>query len=314
MASPIQKLESKPVDKGFAWAGGQGRVKLETGLPIGPRPTLFEAQIDELIGKGLLGQRKLMEFCRTLRSAVRISSIADPGIKKRKTIEEKITTRGKTAEQLNDVSRASVTFQHLEELYAADAWVRETREFQRASELGGAVKNRWTRLTSDGEYRDIKFFLAFPIECTGNPWIVELQLNLTLALKVKSIGHGIYEITRLGDNLPENSTIMIPADKVMRITGKLQSCFVSLKKTGIDPGLLEEFRRFIYRNFRNPLKNLENANYKPHSVTVTPPERKMLNKVSQAVYTYSFRIANNASAYKDGGMQKLIKPNELRAA
>ncbi len=311
MASPVQKLESAQVGQQFMWAGGRGLPLERPGLSVGPRSTLFEAQIDELIAKGLIGQRQLMLFCRNLRSAVRISSLADPGIKKRQTIVEKITTRGKRVEQLNDVSRASVTFQHLEELYAADAWVRESTEFRKATALGGAVKNRWTSLTSDGEYRDIKFFLVFPVERSGIPWVVELQLNLTIAAKVKGIGHGIYEITRLGDNLPESASIIVPADKVMRITGKLRKCYVNLKKTGIDPGLLEEFRLFIYRHFGKAMKNLEKPNYKPKGVTITPLERQMLNKVSQAVYTYSFRIANNAVAYKNGGMQELIKPNEL---
>lgn len=311
MPSPVQRLESAQFEMKYAWKGGLNMQLDRPNLILKPRYTLFEAQIDELIGKGLIGQRKLLQYCRNLRSAVRVASLTDPGIKKRDTIIEKIRVRGKRIEQMNDVSRASVTFQHLEELYAADAWVRQTPEFRKTTALGTAAKNRWTQLTSDGEYRDIKFFLVFPIEGAIYPWVVELQLNLAVAAKVKSVGHGIYEITRLGDNLPENSAIIIPGEKVMRITKKLRSCFVNLKKTGIDPGLLEEFRLFIYRRFGDAMQNLEKPNYQPKGVTITPDERVMLGKVSQAIYTYSFRLTNNAVAYKDGGMQKLIKPGEM---
>ena len=294
------------------WQAGKGLPLEEKGLKLGPRGSLFEAQIDEHIAKGLIGQKKLIRLCREMTAFIPGASVTNPGIKKRATIVEKIQKRGKKVHQVNDVTRATVTFHHLEELYAADAWVQQRKEYQDVLRFGGTSrKNRYTTTTADGDYRDIKSFLAVPIKGSQYPWVVELQLNLKVAVKNKGIGHGIYEITRLGDAVPAGQVLPIPADKVMRIAKKLRPCYVALKKTGIDAHLLEEFRKFIYKYFERAIKNLENTKYRPAGFSITPHERAMLNRVSQAVYVYSFKVAKQAKAYKRGGLKHLIGADEL---
>jgi hypothetical protein len=314
MASPVQTIEARQHGPtSFYWAHGIGKRMERPELTLKPRLSLFEAQIDELIAKGMIGQDRLIAICRSLRSTIPGAVVSNPGIKKRDTIVEKIKHRGKKVEQLNDVSRATVTFSHLEELYAADAWVQETFEYQMAQMSGGARKNRWVKHAPDGEYKDIKFFLALVIPGTVIPWLAELQLNLKIAMRGKSIGHGIYEITRLGDEegkLP----IVIPADKVLRIAQKLQSCYVSLKKTNVDPALLKHFRAFINRHFGKLLDVHHNSNCQPTSVMIQPGERKLLGRVSIAVYTHSHFVASNALAYKNGGLHPVMRPGDLMDA
>ena len=313
MPTPSQRLESKQCGRfRYMWTSGQGLPLEKPGLKLGPRDNLFDAQIDEHIAKGLLAQKLLVALCREMTSVITGAVVTDPGIKKRPTIVEKIKKRGKSVEAVNDVSRATVTFSHLVELYAADAWVQERPEFKKIASIGGtARKNRYTKLDSDGDYRDIKSFLAFTVKYSPYPWVTELQLNLKVAQKNKGIGHGIYEITRLGDAIPMGQSLPIPSDKVMRIAKKLRPCYVALKKTGINPQLLEQFRVFIYKYFDDAIKNLEKSNYVPTAFSITPNDRQMLNLVSQAVYKYSFKVAKNASSYKQGGLKKLIGPDEL---
>lgn len=313
MASPVQKLESTLYRPGqYAWIPGLGLPLERRDLKLAPKSSLFEAQIDEHIAKGQIGQKRLIQICREMTGFISGASVTNPGIKKRPTIVEKIQKRGKSVEAVNDVTRATVTFHHLEELYAADAWVQSRKEFRDVLLLGGiARKNRYTRLAANGDYRDIKLFLAVPIPQSRHPWIVELQLNLRVAMKNKGIGHGIYEITRLGDNVPINRPLEIPADKVMRIAQKIRSCYVSLKKTGIQKDLLASFRRFIEKYLKTAIENLENDKYRPSGFTISAEERGTLNQVSQAVYVYSFKVAKRAVAYKQGGMKPLIAANEL---
>ncbi len=294
------------------WLAGKGLPLEKPGLKVDLRGSLFEAQIDEHVAKGLIAQKQLVALCREMTAFVSGATVTDPGIKKRPTIVEKIKKRGKKVHEVNDVTRATVTFHHLAELYAADAWVQKRKEYKDISLFGGTSrKNRYTTATADGDYRDIKLFLAFPIKQSKYPWVAELQLNLKVAMKNKGIGHGIYEITRLGDNVPDGQVLPIPPDKVMRITKKLRPCYVALRKTGIDADLLESFRRFIYKYFENAMKNLENPQYQPAGFTISPQEREMLNDVSMAVYTYSFKVAKQAQSYKRGGLKHLIGHDEL---
>lgn len=313
MPSPCQQLETRDVGHGkFMWKKGRGLPLEKPGLKIGPRPSKFEAQVDEHIAKSLIAQRKLIAFCRRMTTQITGATVTDPGIKKRPNIVEKVEKRGKQVHEVNDVARATVTFHHLEEVFAADAWVQEQPEFERISVFTGSpYKNRYTKDSPDGIYRDVKMFLAFDVEGSHYPWIVELQLNLKVAVKNKGIGHGIYEITRLGDAIPKNRNLPIPAGKVMRIAQKLRHCYVALKDTGVDKSLLARFVAFIDRHFREAIDNLEKKNYQPRGCTITPRDRKLLDKVSLAIYTYSFKVARQASAIKGGSMQKLIGPDGL---
>lgn len=60
------------------------------------------------------------------------------------------------------------------------------------------------------------------------------------------------------------------------------------------------------------MEHLEKPNYRPVGFSITAEDRTMLNRVSQAVYVYSFKVAKQASAYKDGGLKPLIGANELQ--
>ncbi|MEM1162986.1 MAG: hypothetical protein AAGJ28_18825 [Pseudomonadota bacterium] len=317
MASPDQVLEARSLGEHFIWKQGEG-LPLEDGSPLGPRDTLFDAQVDEQIAKSLIAQKLLVKFCRDLTQYIDRSSFVDPGIKKRKNIVEKVNVRGKKIHQVNDVSRATVKFSHLEELYAAEAWIRQRPEYKAMQRFKGkASKNRYTQSTEDGSYRDIKFFICFDIPRSVNPWIVELQLNLQQALEHKSIGHGIYEITRLGDALPDYAAIPVPPTKMMRIARKLRPCYVALRRTGIDPNLLKWFRDFIYQNFEDCMGHIDDAKpdaYVPtQGAVVVPEDRTLLDLVSQAIYKYSFSVSKSAYAYKNGGMVPVIAANELKA-
>lgn len=108
-----------------------------------------------------------------------------------------------------------------------------------------------------------------------------------------------------------SQVLPIPPNKVMRIAKKLRPCYVALKRTGIDKNLLKSFRKFIYKYFEDAMKNLEKKSYQPTGFSITPQEREMLNEVSMAVYTYSFKVAKQAVAYKDGGLKHLIGHDEL---
>ncbi|MEM7188042.1 MAG: hypothetical protein AAF439_00390 [Pseudomonadota bacterium] len=316
MASPDQVLETCSIGGKFVWKQGEGML-LEDGTKLAPKDTLFDAQVDEQIAKSLVAQKLLVKFCRELTKYINRSSFVDPGIKKRKNIREKVQVRGKKIHQVNDVSRATVKFTHLEELYAAEAWIRQRPEYKAMQRFKGkSCKNRYTKSTEDGSYRDIKFFICFDIPRSVNPWIVELQLNLQQALEHKSIGHGIYEITRLGDALPDFAAIDVPPTKMMRIARKLRPCYVALRKTGIDPQLLKKFRDFIYANFEECMGHIDDE--KPDAfvpgkgATIVPEDRALLDKVSQAIYTYSFKVMKNAYAYKNGGLVPVIGAGELK--
>lgn len=322
MPSPNQIIETTQIGANqYMWRRGAG-LKLETpGAKIEPKDNLLDAQLDEVVAKGLIAQEKLITFCRRLVGHIPGANIANPGIKKRHTIHEKITVRGKSVDQMNDVSRATVSFKHLEDLYAADAWVQAQAEYSEVLDIkhqrGGTIrKNRYTTLTDDGDYKDIKLFLAFRVPPSQEPWLVELQLNLTMALKGKSIGHGIYEITRLGDNTPMTENLRIPATHVAKIADKLRTCYVALKraavgKSPINEAVVKDFKTFMDDKFGAVLETMERPGFRANAVVITSGERHLLNQVSREVYTYSYHVAKNATSYKQGGMHKTIKNGEV---
>lgn len=316
MPSPAQQLETRDVGHGtYMWKLGAGMQLERPDLKLGPRKTLFEAQVDEQIAKSLVAQKMLVGFCQQLTAFISGAVWTDPGIKKRPNIIEKVQVRGKKIHEVNDVSRATVTFSHIEELYAAEAWVRSRPEFSDMSDFSGSpAKNRYTKSAEDGTYRDIKFFLCFKIPKSHYKWIVELQLNLKVALQHKSIGHGIYEITRLGDNIPRTSPIAVPPSKMLRIARKLRPCYVALKRTGIDQQLLARFLTFIKSGFGAYLDHVDDkdSSFEAGGTTVTVVQRNMLDEVSKAIYIYSFKVAKTAQAYKNCGIQHLIGYEELK--
>ncbi len=297
--SPIQILETKNIGiAAYGWRPGspaESSKAYKWPDPGAPLSNELDAQIDELVEKGDAGQKVLMAFLRKLQQSLRVPAKKVEGsVKKPENIENKIKKRGYLPKKINDGSRATMWFTDIEELYMADILIQESNEFKEVVKNSNyyGVKNRYALKDDDGDYRDLKYFLAFEIPLpTPNRWIVELQLNLAVAKKGKNWGHGIYEVTRLfGKDLPQESdSYTIPGNLLQRIADKLQTSYVTGKGRGLLGQHQESFLKFV--------KKLQKALKSKTEVTVSYTEDKMLRDISKLFYKSAHRIEANAKTW-----------------
>ncbi len=298
LKSPKQKLETRQLPNG-AW-GWRPSDPAKAGKaykwpsPGAALASQFDAQIDELVEKGDAGQKVLMAFLREFQKQLRVPAQKVQGsVKKPANIVNKIQKRGYPPEKINDGSRATMWFTDIEELYMADQLLMETEQYKEVvlnpSYYGR--KNRYADKDDDGDYRDLKYFLAFKIPQvpTKHRWIVELQLNLAVAKKGKDWGHGIYEVTRLfGKDLPGKGDIYtIPVNLLDRIGGKLQKSYVTGKQRGLLGPHQGNFLKFV--------KKIQKSKA---AVPVNFAEDRMLREISKSFYKAAHKIEASAKTWR----------------
>ena len=230
MAFQIIETTRRP-DGMWVWETGF-RDRLSTGVDrsgrrtiVAPRNSKQEAEIDELMAKGILGQDKLVRFLknkfipeyeRTGEPAPRLR-LAPGGVKRRSEVEKKVRAKG--SREAMDISRATLEFDTVDQVLHAMEFLKSYEVVRRYlmhwpyEGRNWALTNRYNQGIETGEYQDVKYFLAFKIHPASPYWTAELQLNTFSALRYKeTYSHPIYEVIRLWNG----KNVIITLDKPSR--------------------------------------------------------------------------------------------------
>ena len=119
--------------------------------------------------------------------------------------------------------------------------------------------------------------------------------------------HGIYEITRLEPDVEQ--PILIPADKMERIAGKLRTTFVQLQRISVGSQVAKDLKTFMSKY---KFDKLLLGKGKPRDTMIAVQDRAVLNKASYTIYKHSFNTAKKAKSFNDGGSYSIIGSDQLR--
>lgn len=256
----------------------------------------LNARLDELYVQAKEADLRLGEFLTEVRRIVP-GKIIHPGLKNRNTARDKLR-RGAVNDDpdtLMDISRATIAYEDLAGVIAASEYIKRQPAYAK-------VCDRFNGPAEDSGYRDIKFFLKFPVR-GGRQHYVELQLNLTTMRAAVKIGHPIYEIVRRAGK-GEARQVTIPSSEVALYAGELREVFVALKQHRViaEPDTTN-LRRVVMRFFdpKNPEKPRTGA-----AVNVPPADILFLRSLTPKLYHSYTNKALNARVVRKGALQPVI--------
>jgi hypothetical protein len=159
--------------------------RLESKLAGAPKVKQRTSDLDVLYREAADADAVLQKTTRELASELGGEAQFPPGLKGRERALEKIASKyGGDAAGLTDISRATIQFDRLEDVYDA------------LGELEGRgieivrLNDRFLKPTAEG-YRDIITNVRMP-----NGHVAELQLHVKGVLKAKDVNHVLYERQR----------------------------------------------------------------------------------------------------------------------
>lgn len=191
--------------------------KIEKRLMGKPKVTQSTNDLDDLYRQAAAADPVLQRTVRELADDLGGDALFPPGLKGReRAIEKAMTKYGGNFAALTDLSRATLAFDRLEDVYAAVGLLEQRGlRFVR-------LNDRFLRPIAEG-YRDIITNVRLP-----NGHVAELQLHVKGIAKVKEQSHKLYERQRSIKALAkkENRVLTIEEfETVLELTQKQQRAY-----------------------------------------------------------------------------------------
>lgn len=160
--------------------------QLEDSLATKPKARQAIDDLDELYDGAAVADVELQDMTRALAEQLEGEALFPPGLKGRvRAIEKAETKYGGDFSALTDLSRASLQFDDLDDVYRALDAIRNTKGVKIVR-----FNDRFVKPTGEG-YRDMILNLEM-----GNGHIVELQLHVRGMPELKEKIHRLYERQR----------------------------------------------------------------------------------------------------------------------
>ena len=283
--------------------------KIERRLSAKPKAKQNTADVDELYRAAKVADPQLQSLVRELAEDLNGEALFPPGLKKRATAITKAQTKYKgDFAALTDLSRASLQFDKLDDVYGALAAIEKRTGIKIAR-----MNDRFLRPTAEG-YRDIIMNLRMP-----NGHLVELQLHVKQIAKAKDKAHLFYErrrrITQRAEFAKRDLTLS-EFKKVQALTAKQQQIYgkaFAEATVDIAPRVLKPVRAPA----RAPAKVPAKAPPKPPQVSKDIPdefaaisqkvEKKLAAKPKAKQDTDDLDALYKSAAQADPVLQKTVR-------